>query len=252
MASLHKHRSGKDKKISPFWYGKFSGEDGKPKFISTKKTDKKEVWEVALGWQHAAELAREGKLTETRSRKIIGEILERTTGGNIYDDTIEGFLKTWLKGKELSNATGTYLRYEHTVDLFLNSVGNKKSVSISCVTPRHVEQFRDAQSATGKASSSVNVDLETLRSAFNHAKRRGVISVNPVDVIEFPDEQRNTRGVFTGEQMSDLLKAASSEWQTAIMLVHTLLDYLEHYLPMNWFLLLSQKDNSAAALANFL
>ena len=218
MASLHKHSSGNGKKDSPFWYAKFIGEDGKPKLISTKKENKDSAWEVALGWQHAADLAREGRLTETRSRKIIGDILERTTGDNIYDDSIDGFLKTWLKGKELSNAPGTYLRYEHTVELFVDSVGKKKSISISCVTPKHIEKFRDEQLATGKTSSSVNLDLKTLRNAFNLAKKRGVISVNPVDVVELPVEQRNTRGVFTGEQIFALLKAASDEWQTTIML----------------------------------
>ena len=204
--------------MSPYWYGKFMGDDGKPKLISTKKADKKAAWEVLLGWQHAAELAREGNLTETRSRKIIGDILERTTGDTIYNDTIEGFLKAWLKGKELSNATGTFIRYEHTAELFLDSLGKKKELSISFVAPRHIEHFRDVQLASGKASSSVNVDLKTLRNAFNLAKRRGVISINPVDVVELPDEQRNTRGVFTIEQVSALLETASSEWQTTIKL----------------------------------
>jgi hypothetical protein len=50
MASLHKHRSAEGKKISPYWYGKFIGEDGKPRFLSTKKRDKKEALEVLLGW----------------------------------------------------------------------------------------------------------------------------------------------------------------------------------------------------------
>lgn len=218
MASIHKHRSRQGEKTSPNWYAKFLDENGRTKFISTKKTDRKEALEVALGWQRAARLAREGTLTEMRSRQIIGEILERTTGHNLYDDTIEGFLTRWLKGKETANAKGTAVRYKHTVELFIESLGNKKSLSISCVTPEHIEEFRDAQLALGKASSSVNVDLKTLRNAFNLAKKRGIISVNPVDVVDLPEEQRNVRGVFSIDQIAGLLQVASNEWKMAIML----------------------------------
>lgn len=173
---------------------------------------------MLLGWQNAARSAREGRLTESRSRQIIGEILERTTGENIAHDSVEGFLNAWLKGKEIASSTGTFVRYEHTVKLFLDSLRPNRSISLECVTPKHIERFRDTQLALGKASSSVNVDLKTLRTAFNLAKRRGSISVNPVDVIEFPNEQRNTRGTFSAEQIAALLSAASSEWQTAILL----------------------------------
>src|ERR1039458_2196414 len=150
MASLHKHRSTEGKKVSPFWYGKFIGEDGKPRLLSTKKHDKKEALEVVLGWQNAARLAREGRLTESRSRQIIGEILERTTGGNIAHDSVEGFLNSWLKGKELASADGTFVRYAHTVKLFLDSLNPNKSISLECITPKHIERFRDSQLALGK------------------------------------------------------------------------------------------------------
>jgi hypothetical protein len=71
-----------------------SARRGNPNSSAQKKADKKAALEVLLGWQRAASLASEGKLTETRCRQIIGEILERTTGENIYDDSIEGFSST--------------------------------------------------------------------------------------------------------------------------------------------------------------
>jgi integrase len=139
-----------------------------------------------------------------------------------------------LKGKELANANGTFVRYGHTVDLLLDSLGNKKTLSISYVTPKHIEHFRDVQLGTGKAPSSVNVDIKTLRNAFNLAKKRGVIAVNPVDVVELPSEQRNTRGIFSGEQITALLKVASADWKTAIMLGYYIGARLGDAISLTW------------------
>jgi hypothetical protein len=58
----------------------FKGEkrkDGSPKSVADKRA---EAWEVCLSIERAENHARNGTLTEQQARKIIGEILERTTG----------------------------------------------------------------------------------------------------------------------------------------------------------------------------
>jgi integrase len=47
---------------------------------STKQTDRKRAWEVCLSIERAERFAKNGTLTEQAAKKIIGEIVERTTG----------------------------------------------------------------------------------------------------------------------------------------------------------------------------
>jgi integrase len=213
MASIHKHSSGR----SPYWFAKYIGADGRPIVKSTKQTHRDKAMAVALDWQHNARLAREGILTKSQAVKVLNQMLEKVGADLIKNDSVEIFLRAWLKGKELSKSDGTFLRYSNTVDLFLESLGKRKLVSITNVLPKDLEKFRDEELKKGKAPSTVNVDLKTLRNAFNIAGRRGLMDANPIDLIELPKEKRNVKETFSTKQIRSLLKVASDEWKTVIM-----------------------------------
>jgi integrase len=224
MPSIHRHSSGR----SPFWFAKFRGADGRPVVKSTKQTTRSKAMEIALNWERAADAGRRGVLTEAQCRKVLSEILERTTGETLRSNTTEEFLKSWITGKTNSKAQGTATRYNGTVNLFLDSLGTRAKLPLAAITPRHIESFRDEQIKAGKAASTVNVDLKTLRTAFNLACRQSLLLNNPVNAVEFPDEERHKRDVFTPEQITALLDACDSkagqtqlhgaEWKTAILI----------------------------------
>src|SRR5215472_3990124 len=63
----------------------FKGEkrkDGSPKTAADKRA---EAWEVCLSIERAENHARTGTLTEQQAKKIIGEILQRTTGEPLHN-----------------------------------------------------------------------------------------------------------------------------------------------------------------------
>jgi integrase len=213
MASIHKHSSGR----SPYWFAKYTGADGRPIVKSTKQIQRDKAMAVALDWQHNARLAREGRLTKGQAVKVLNQLLEKVGADSIKNDSVETYLRGWLKGKELSKSDGTFLRYSNTVDIFLKSLEKRKFVSITNILPKDIEKFRDDNLGKGKAPSTVNVDLKTLRNAFNTACRRGLLDTNPIDLIEFPKEKRNTKDTFSTKQIQALLKVASDEWKTAIL-----------------------------------
>jgi integrase len=214
MASIHHHSSGR----SPFFFAKFRDSTGRVVFKSTKQTDRRKAMQVALEWERVAELGRAGTLTEAQCRKVLSELLEKVTGESLHSSTTEEFLNGWLQGKVNSKAEGTSLRYSNSVKLFLDSLGKRAKLTLGAVAPRDIEKFRDAQLKSGKAASTVNVDLKTLRTAFNLARRQGLITTNPVDAVELPNEQRHKRDVFTPEQIKALVDTAGGEWKTAILI----------------------------------
>jgi hypothetical protein len=59
-------------------------------------------------------------------------------------------LRQWLDGKRKAKADGTYLKYRRTIESFLSSIGAKAKKNLNAVTPREIQQFRDAELELGK------------------------------------------------------------------------------------------------------
>src|SRR5215472_6234910 len=126
MASLHKDPRGK----SPFWYCAYTLPNGKRVFRSTKQTDYAKAEEFRRGVDRATKLGINGSLTETRARELIAEIVEHATGEPLKFYTTEEWLNQWLEGKRKAKADGTYLKYKHTIESFLASIGAKEKKNL--------------------------------------------------------------------------------------------------------------------------
>lgn len=215
MASVHKHSSGR----SPFWFAAYIGADGQRKLRSTKRKKYAEAIEVALEYERAARAARSGTLTVAQCRRVLSDMLEKSTGDTVEHMTVEGFFKDWLDNKETTKSARTAERYETVLDMFKSHLGAKARVSIAAVTTRDVQTFLNARSKAGAASKTVSVDRKALSSVFASAFKQGVILLNPVLATEISKVVSSKRETFTQTQIGLLVKnAPSMEWKTAIML----------------------------------
>ena len=231
MASLHKHSSGR----SPFWFASYQGTDGKFKLRSTKQTDRAKGMQVALEFERAAKQAQVGTLTETQCRRVLSDILEKTTGDHIRHTSVECFLKEWLDGKESAKSAGTAERYGHTVSLFLDHLGERVNRPIGAVVARDVQGFLNARLKANIAPKTVVVDIKTLNTAFNAARRSGIIQSNPVEAVELPKVESSERDTFTPAQVKLLVDAApSNDWKTLILLGYFLGARLSDCVVMRW------------------
>ncbi|MHC1762677.1 MAG: tyrosine-type recombinase/integrase [Verrucomicrobiia bacterium] len=212
MASLWKHPNSK------YWTACYTAHDGRQLKRSTKQTDRDKAMTVALELERAEEAARNGLLTEAQCRKVLSDTLERVSGDTIRAEKIEDFFKEWIQSKQLSNAETTAERYKHTVDLFLEHLGERKSAPLGAVTPRHVQGFLEKRMKSGCAPKTVVVDIKTLRTAFNRARRRGLITNNPADAVDLPKVESSERDTFTPAQVKALFDAAQGDWRTVVLL----------------------------------
>lgn len=96
MASLHKDPRGR----SPYFYAAFSLSKGKRVYRSTKQTDRKKAWKVALKWEEAKELADRGELTEAASRKVLDEIRAIVGDSKLPTITVRGVFRELVGWKE--------------------------------------------------------------------------------------------------------------------------------------------------------
>src|SRR5215468_2067749 len=213
MASIHKDPRGK----SPFWYCAYRLPNGKRTFRSTKLTDKKAALQFCRKLEQASSEAVRGKLTESRARDLISEILECSTGEPLAGFRTKDWFTHWLEIKEKVRSGGTLDRYRQVIRDFLDSLGERQNLWLHQITSRDILSYRNKITAAGKRASSVNLSVGVISAAFAAALRQNVTDKNPCTAIENLPEHSEERDTFTPAQVSKLLQAAQGDWKTCIL-----------------------------------
>ena len=91
---------------SPYFFACYYAADGRRLKKSTKQTERNKAMEIALTWERAEAAGRRGAFTEEQARKVLSEILERTTGRALISHTAEKWLRSWLEGKAVAKSSG--------------------------------------------------------------------------------------------------------------------------------------------------
>lgn len=213
MATVWKHPQ------SPFWTAVYRDEQNRWRKKSTKLRDRSKALAAALEFERAASMGRDATLTEAVSRDVIGGILERTTGEKLRVQTVRVFCAEWLRGKTLAKQEGTSIRYNGTVDRFLGFLDKRAELPITAISPADCKRFHDMLAEEGLAPATRVVEMKTLSTVFNSARRLGLVATNPVTSVELPERVKQVRRkTFTPAQVALLHKAAAGEWRTAILL----------------------------------
>jgi integrase len=189
--------------------------DGSPKTVADKK---REAWEVCLGIERAESLAKNGTLTEQQAKKIIGEILERTTGEPLHNYKVSDWLTHWLDMKEQVRSGKTMDRYRQVIRDFTASLGTRANLALSHITPKDILAYRNSITAAKKTARTANLSVKVVSAAFNAAVRQHIVESNPATALESLPVKAEEKGTFTPTQVSKLMSAAEGDWRAAILL----------------------------------
>jgi integrase len=233
MPSLRKDSRGR----SPFWICCYTSATGQRLQKSTKITTKPlkgekrkddspkttadkraEALEVCLAIERSENHAKSGTLTEQQAKKIIGEILERTTGEPLRNYKVRDWLAHWLDMKEQVRKGKTMDRYRQVIRDFIASLGSRANLALSHITSKDVLAYRNSITKTGKAARTANLSVKVVSAAFNAAVRQHLIESNPATALESLPVKAEEKGTFTPTQVSKLALCADDDWQGAILL----------------------------------
>jgi integrase len=189
--------------------------DGSQKTVADKKA---EAWEVCLGIERAESHAKNGTLTEQQAKKIIGEILERTTGEPLHNYKVNDWFAHWLDMKEQVRSGKTMHRYRQVIRDFMASLGNRANLALAHITPKDVLMYRNSILAAKKTPRTANLSVKVVSAALNAALRQGFIPNNPATAVESLPVKAEERATFTPAQISKLVRAANGDWRGAILL----------------------------------
>jgi integrase len=210
------------------------GEKRKDGSRKTAADNRTEAWEVCLGIERAEGRAKNGTLTEQVAKKIIGEILERTTGEPLHNYATADWFCEWQAAKSQTKSAATAERYGQVKRDFLESLGNRAALSLAHMTPKDIRAYRDAELAVGKSPKTANLSVKIVSTAFNAALRQGYIVSNPCRALEQLREETAERSSFTPTQVTELLCVAEGDWKGAILFAYYTGARLRDVTNMRW------------------
>ncbi len=191
--------------------------DGTPKTAADKRA---EAQDFCRALEVAENRAKAGSLTERAAKKLIAEIVERTSGEALHNHTVADWLAEWLAGKTDAKAKSTAGRYAQVVKEFLDSLGKRSKLSLAHITPKDVRTYRDAELAAGNSNNTANDAVRIVSTAFNAALRQGYITNNPCTALESLPEETAERSTFTAEQVARLVSKSKGDWKGAILFAY--------------------------------
>jgi integrase len=207
------------RKGSKYWCAVWRDAQGTQIWRSTKQTDRTKALADALDYERSDKLAGAGSLVEAQAQKILKDIMERAgTGDTLRTPGISSWLKEWVATKEANKAASTAVRYKQIVNGFIEHLGNRGSRPLSAVTARDIESFLAKRKKAGCSPTTINLDGKILRTAFNKARREGLITTNPAEAVDLPAQDSVERGTFSSAEVMMLVNAADAEWKTLILL----------------------------------
>jgi integrase len=216
MASLTKDSRAR----SPYWVCCYTSSTGQRLKKSTKQRDRKKAWEVCLAIERAEGHAKHGTLAEQTAKKIIGEILERTTGEPLHNYKVREWLNHWLDMKEQVRAGKTATRYRQVIRDFIASLGHRANLALAHITPKDVLAYRNSIIAASKTARTANLSAKVVSAAFNTALRQGYIPSNPCVALESLPIKTEERATFTPAQVSKLMRVAEGDWKGAVLFAY--------------------------------
>jgi len=228
VPSLWKHPK------SPYWTCCYTNADGQRRKKSTKQSVRKKALEVCLSIERAERFAKAGTLTEQVAKKIIAEIVERTSGEKLHDHTARDWLDEWCAGKANTKSPATVERYKQVAREFLDSLGSRAQLSLGHITPKDIRNYRDAELAAGKSPKTANLSVKIISAGFNAALRQGYIASNPCTAMEALPEETAERAIFSPRQVADLVNAGKGDWKGAILFAYYTGARLSDVANMRW------------------
>jgi site-specific recombinase XerC len=209
MASIKRHPRSK------YWVGCWTRADGRQTQRSTKCTNRGDALRVALAYEDAEKLARNGQLIESQARKVLDRIFEIANGRKMPSTTIRGFFTSWLKSKETESPKAAKW-YRIPIDAFFKFLEGPVECDLASIDLALVQKFRESL-LNRIGPSTVNYTIKVIGMGLGQARRQGLISVNPVELVKPIAYKKLERRPFSVDELRLVLAACDDEWRGIVL-----------------------------------
>jgi integrase len=209
MASLWRHPH------SRYWIACFRDAHGRQRRLSTKETNRRRALKIAEAYEHSSRALR----SRRHVRRLIEHLQAELGGGEaICTLSLTTFAANWLATKKPEVARRTFDFYSGSIAKFLRFLGPVADLPLDQITKATLLDYRNALART-LCARSTNHDLCAVKMLFLAARRDGVITENPAELIEAV-RSRNShapRRAFSLPELRAVAAVADPEWRSMIL-----------------------------------
>jgi integrase len=204
---------------SKLWWGSFTAPDGKRRRRSTGTEHHEEAKQILTAWTREGERAKKGVLIESRTRRVLSELIEDITGAPLHFAQVREYFVDWLNSKEHSTSKATFAKYKQGAREFVESLGARAHLPLNAIGSPDVNRFKLKLLSKGLTPSSVNNLLKVIGAAFEKARKQGLRPDNPVEAVDkLRDTEKDHVDPFTVAQVRALIEAAEGDWKGFVLL----------------------------------
>lgn len=170
--------------------------------------------------REAVDLAVQKRLTIELGREFLRKIVEEATGEILKVWTIREWLYEWLEQKRSTSKTATITRYKHSIEAFVEFLGEKAEWNLDHLTVKQLRTFRDKLHGEGRTAKTCNGYTKDLKAALSGAVEEGLLKKLPAGTLkDLPEDDSLERETFTIEEISKLVVACpNEEWRGVVLL----------------------------------
>lgn len=190
------------------FYCKLREASGRMTMRSTGTKDRATAKVICSAWQQAEDEAASGELSQHRVAEILNETLRRIGAEPIKRISAKTWLNDWLSNCEDSTKETTLVGYRQAAREFLSFLGEPRANrAITAITLADINAFKNHLLREGRSPATVNKLIKKyLNTPFELARKSGKIPFNPIQVSKSLKVEAGTKGRFSREQVSRLLK----------------------------------------------
>jgi integrase len=183
---------------------------------STGETDRQRAKIKCDAMERIAEEASRADTDRKWFERITEDMMRRLGHSAVAPITVGEWLEQWLAGQRGTVSARTFEKYEQVIRdcsrCFALGLG-----PLHEVREEDIVRMRDGLVREGRSATTANFAVALLRRAMQVAAERGIIQRNPVALVRSLREQRTVKGVFTIEQLQQLLRVAEEDWYGLIL-----------------------------------
>jgi integrase len=199
-------------------YALFRDGQGKLRERPTKTTDRKLAQKLADEWERAARPT-SGERTADRMHRVMSEMHRELLGKELPRMTAALFAERWLATRKGEISPPTYFIYKHTVESFIDALGERAKLDMFVLGREDVLAWRDALGAQ-RSARTANNRLKILRMWLGAADDDEWIPRNiakGIKPLKPRSAEKHVKRPFTVPELRLILAKATPEWKAMII-----------------------------------
>lgn len=163
------------------------------------------------------QLTRSGFVSMQEAKKARGELLNASGQIAARSVTFGAFALRWLGVVEPTVRPSSYVSYERSLRLYV--LPTLRERPLAAVGAGDVQRVQDELLAAGRSAATINAARLVMHLVFKLALRWGLVSVNPVGLVDAPKADAPAGTVWTADECRQFLSATAEDRYGALWAV---------------------------------